>query len=489
MKKILVPLLILLSAAAYCVDFKTDKPGNLYVPGDDMRAEFISDTAAPWSVTFRDSFGNAIGRKDGKSSEKFALKLPKVMGCVRIEWSHGGDSGAVYYDLIPDNSALFGKPGSPFGVNTHFNQGWDLALGETARRAGITWIRDGEANPDDRGVAAAKKYGLRYMPCFTFSVVDTLPSIIEKTKKGDTDFAEEIDFFVKFAEKYGDFVTVYDICNEPNNTPWTNLGGDWSGGPWLDVFCKWGAQVAAAIRKVDSDAEIMWEDIDIGHLWAKQMAENGITTEADIIAAHPYNLHRENPLPENQGFDKDNDELRKLMAEKGLKWRLMDGEVGYSSYEVNESNKDHHYTPCSPLLQASWLARMYITHLSNGVERVFWYDLKCDGADPHEPEHNFGLIRHDGTPKPAICAYANLINILEGCRWTGFRDGIYTFVSREGKKCAAAWVPTGTGTASVKTDARKATLIDLFGNRRTVKPVKGELKLTLTESPVYFIGL
>ncbi|NDW08568.1 cellulase family glycosylhydrolase [Dysgonomonas sp. 520] len=62
--------------------------------------------------------------------------------------------------------------------------------------------------------------------------------------------------------------------------------------------------------------------------------------------------------------------------------------------------------------QANLLQRIYLTYLSLGVEKMFWYDLHSDGMMKGEKEHNFGLLNYDWSPKKAYKAYSEMTSIL-----------------------------------------------------------------------------
>lgn len=62
--------------------------------------------------------------------------------------------------------------------------------------------------------------------------------------------------------------------------------------------------------------------------------------------------------------------------------------------------------------QANLLQRMYLSYLSAGVEKIFWYDLHNDGVMIGEREHNFGLLNHNFTPKKAYYAYMHMTKML-----------------------------------------------------------------------------
>jgi len=55
--------------------------------------------------------------------------------------------------------------------------------------------------------------------------------------------------------------------------------------------------------------------------------------------------------------------------------------------------------------QARWVARMYLVNLMEQVRLTNWYCLFDVGGDDAEMEHRFGLVRLDGTRRPAYQAY------------------------------------------------------------------------------------
>ena len=55
--------------------------------------------------------------------------------------------------------------------------------------------------------------------------------------------------------------------------------------------------------------------------------------------------------------------------------------------------------------QARMLVKKASFTRSRGAVGYLWYDLRNDGTDPREPEHNFGLLRQNFEPKAAYAAY------------------------------------------------------------------------------------
>jgi hypothetical protein len=60
-----------------------------------------------------------------------------------------------------------------------------------------------------------------------------------------------------------------------------------------------------------------------------------------------------------------------------------------------------------------YVPRLLLSYFAAGIQRTFLYELINEGSDPRNREHNFGLLRVDGSEKPAFRSLRNLIRILE----------------------------------------------------------------------------
>lgn len=65
--------------------------------------------------------------------------------------------------------------------------------------------------------------------------------------------------------------------------------------------------------------------------------------------------------------------------------------------------------------QAKYLQRLLAHAFNAGIDRTYLYELLDAREDPQkmDPEANYGLVRHDLSPKPAFYAIKNLVQILE----------------------------------------------------------------------------
>lgn len=62
---------------------------------------------------------------------------------------------------------------------------------------------------------------------------------------------------------------------------------------------------------------------------------------------------------------------------------------------------------------AKYIPRLYLEHFNAGIRRTFAYELIENCENPNEMECNFGLLRNDGSEKPAFVALRNLIGLLK----------------------------------------------------------------------------
>jgi hypothetical protein len=59
-----------------------------------------------------------------------------------------------------------------------------------------------------------------------------------------------------------------------------------------------------------------------------------------------------------------------------------------------------------------YVPRLFLDYFAAGVARTFAYELLDEGTARDEIEQNFGLLRHDGSPKPAFVALRCLLATL-----------------------------------------------------------------------------
>ena len=94
------------------------------------------------------------------------------------------------------------------------------------------------------------------------------------------------------------------------------------------------------------------------------------------------------------------------------------------------------HDPVSEAAAGVYVPRMFMEYFRHGVPRTYAYELIDGQPDPErtDPERNFGLLRNDGTRKPAFTATRNLLTIL---RDNGAASGRLSFTLRCESGCTA----------------------------------------------------
>jgi hypothetical protein len=65
-------------------------------------------------------------------------------------------------------------------------------------------------------------------------------------------------------------------------------------------------------------------------------------------------------------------------------------------------------------MQAKFMARsILILETDPQVKGVWIYELRDGGINPADPEHHFGIMKNDGTPKPAFWVMKDLKKVLD----------------------------------------------------------------------------
>ena len=82
-----------------------------------------------------------------------------------------------------------------------------------------------------------------------------------------------------------------------------------------------------------------------------------------------------------------------------------------TGYHTGGPNSDR---PVSEPVQAKYIARVVFENFNCRVVRSYLYELMDEGVDPDDREAHFGLVRLDGSPKPAFIAVRNILALLRG---------------------------------------------------------------------------
>ncbi len=260
-------------------------------------------------------------------------------------------------------------------------------------------------------------------------------------------------------------VRFYEIWNEPDIGFWLGTSAQ-----YVDLL----KAAHAAIKAADRRAQVMnggYSEVKRRPTFIPEVIA-GARDAFDIYAFHTHGGFGNTLIAEA--------DLRRYLA--GVPKRpIWLNEAGYASMG-----------PAGDLAQAEALVQKIVFAAAQGWANYMWYDLRDDGTDPTDWEHNYGLVKRDYTPKPAYAAYAHLIATLRGQSFAGPLAGApnglyaYRFSGPAGSTLVLWRSPDEPGEAILSLGApADAEVRGLVGQPMVPLKQKGSLTLSVGRRPVF----
>lgn len=350
------------------------------------------------------------------------------------------------------------------GVNIHFTEPQPGEM-EKIRDAGFRIVRmdfDWAAIEKQRGVydfsrydtlvAACEKHGIRIL-----FIIDYANPLYDDNRSPDTDEgrAAMARFAREGVKRYRGKGILWEMYNEPNINPFWRPGK-----PDVESYSKLAIEVGKAIKaEAPEETYIGPATSGMDFAFLEGCFKAGCLEYWDAVSVHPYRQQ----IPET--VVEDYRKLRLLIAKyapKGKAIQVLSGEWGYSSAWKDMDEEK----------QGKLLARQWLVNLSQGISVSIWYDWRDDGLDPKEPEHHFGTVHHDFSPKPGYEAAMELIAQLRGM----------TFRSRVDLGDDRDWALYFHNDQEVRVVAWTTA-----GEPRVIKLPGSGIQLTLTDTPQYLL--
>jgi len=285
-----------------------------------------------------------------------------------------------------------------------------------------------------------------------------------------------------------------EVWNEYNNSPTFNKDGQPA-----SMYAKMLKATYPKLKAAYPDMQI-WamSTLGIGMDWTKPWARpflsalgkrtSSSNTYFDGISVHPYSNKE---APEKSDIFYDVKSLKSLLNTYGY------GDVPIRATEWGWPAAGGEYP--DEMQQASYFVRANVLNdYHDAFSHIDWYSLS-DQSNDDEAGSTFGIIGHykDKVPygaKPAFLAAANYNSIMTDAVYKGSLEigedvTAYKYTLRDGRDCVVGWkVSEGTENAGVDLGAKKATLVDMYGNESEITSAGGEFYCKYDESPVYIIG-
>lgn len=387
---------------------------------------------------------------------------------------------------------------SPFGLAT--NLAVNLALTpaqrndalDLTREAGAGWIRE-EIRWDvvqpgagpfqweaiDTVVDAATNKGLQILGILNYN-----NSAITHQHSTDPPLPEPWKTYVSAViTRYKDRIHHWEVWNEPDVT--RADGTFWLGTvqDYVDLL----KATFGIIKNLDGAATVLnGRCSNMNLVFFNDMLLHGAGDFADVFALHPYvaaaNL-------DGGPFQSDVLARIKAIQAKFNNKPVWFTEFGWTTAQIDLSDSGRFACVGSDQKQANYLVRQYVQLLHTpglNVERAFLYALRNGGTDPNVPEHNYGLVQADLTPKPAAYfAYQQMTARLTGAvPETTFDSGAgtaYRF-QRVGTTVDVLW---GGGLAHLPTTVAAAHAFNMTGDPLPVAIVGGQIQVDVAADPIY----
>lgn len=224
--------------------------------------------------------------------------------------------------------------------------------------------------------------------------------------------------FARFAQEAAlryssDRVPAWEIWNEPN------LGNFWRPAANVGDYAQLLKLSATAIRKASPVALIL--SGGLGQPYASKQDQDarqflqalytaGAGPYFDAVSNHPYTTpHRASSLGGHNWLKMTlgMPSMRKIMADHGDDNK----KIWITEFGAPTSGKADYDIKVDEATQAALLTDVYsLAAKTTWSGPVFWYDLQdfCPVSANNTTECYYGLLRYDGTPKPAFNAYREI---------------------------------------------------------------------------------
>lgn len=216
----------------------------------------------------------------------------------------------------------------------------------------------------------------------------------------------------------------------------------------------------------------------VNNRFIERVYEFGAGKSYDVMAVHPYQW---GDSFADDWFVSQLTELRALMNSHGDSHKeIWLTEMGWSTGDAGITEE----------IQARLLTQSMVTALTlreMGVTRTFWFCVK-DWGGP-----NYGLLRTDGSKKPAFAAYSTLTKVMRGAKYAGrlaLGKDVRCHVFTRGKSVIAViWAPKDTSVKLPSPKSSQIEALDYLGERIQLVDESGFRRVQAKPQPIFITGV
>ncbi len=202
---------------------------------------------------------------------------------------------------------------------------------------------------------------------------------------------DHVRFLVK---RYGDRIRYWEVWNEWDWEFWESSVTDYAAllGAAHGVLKKHAPDCKVILGGLATDGIHTWDSPRAVTHALQKLYDAGGGPFFDILAIHPYAWDEYTGITES--IDKVNTAISVMRANGDGSKRIWITEIGVDTVSVSDER------------QAAYLRQVYdVLTRHPQVDKVFWYNFRCIGADPSDQQSNFGIVDFDFGPRPAYEAY------------------------------------------------------------------------------------
>ncbi|WP_282940056.1 DNRLRE domain-containing protein [Paenibacillus sp. RC67] len=481
-------------------ELKQIKTGNVFTENEPIQFKVAAlQSTVTWSVY--DMQGAKISEGTGHNDKgQILIQVPfSKRGYFKLVATVGSTNQQPQVSLETSFAVLSpydftAVADSPFGIATHLHRGQTSTI-PLIQQAGAKSVRDGiewhaiektkgvytfNPTPDNYMVKLKEQgIGMVFVAAYNNPFYDNNGT--PYTDQGREGFANYAEAYVDY---YKDQLIAMEAYNEFNggfgkrgNSP-ANSRPEY----YFKLLKKTYETVKSQHPEFPVFGIVASED---AVSWIEEVFKLGGLQYMDAVTLHPYRYP-----DEPEGVADSMEQIKALIRQynNGQDKPIWITEFGYPTFKAANGIDE--------IKQANYLVRYYVSAISSGVEKIYWYDLANDGLRNDYNEDNFGLLRNAAdplgafAPKPAYAAYAAMTRELTGWEFTGEESlesdlKSYRF-AKAGQSKRVVW-SLASDSAVIRTN-QPVEITDMMGNAQMFTPVNGNIYITLTGEPIYIKG-